>query len=360
MIGRRFSQSKAYLKRFLGYDAQMGILTNPVFWEILEKSGSIDETRGMRRMDFKSQNASLTTFSKTHSYGEYIFDWAWAEAYERNGLPYYPKLTSMVPFTPATAPHFLGERSEWSKLLTNHDENLGEHSSAHFLFTTPHEEEVFREHNYLMRDSFQYHFMNEGYKSFEDFLLSLKTKKAKNIRVERSFPELKLERLTGTSLTLNHANEMYDFYLMTLEEKRAIPYLTRSFFQMLFQEMPENVLYVKASNELGNLAGALFYYDEEKLYGRYWGANSFIHHLHFELCYYQGIEFCIEKGLKVFEAGAQGEHKIARGFRPILTRSAHKIHHPGFSEAIKLYIEEEKKQVAEAVRELTQYLPFKR
>lgn len=338
----------------------MGILTHPLFWKLLSDSGSINETRGMSRIDFKTPSASLTTFSKTHSYGEYIFDWAWAEAFERHGLPYYPKLTSMVPFTPATAPHFQGKNSEWSELLNQHDELLNQHSSAHFLFTTPEEQVLLKNHDYLLRESFQYHFINESYSDFEHFLSQLKTKKAKNIRLERSFSDLKIERFTGKNLTEDHAHEMYDFYLMTLEEKRAIPYLTRTFFQLLFKELPLNILYVRAVRDDQPLAGALFYYDEERIYGRYWGAKNFVPNLHFEICYYQGIEFCIEKKLKVFEAGAQGEHKIARGFRPVITTSAHKIAHPGFSEAIKLYIENERKQVAEAIRELNLLLPFKK
>lgn len=313
----------------------------------------------MRKFDFKTSNASLTTFSKTHSYGEYIFDWEWARAYEQNRLPYYPKLTSMVPFTPATAPHFHGNRSQWSDLLIQHDELLKVHSSAHFLFTTPDEQIFLFENGYLLRDSFQYHFFNDGYKNFEDFLVCLKTKKAKNIRLERNHPGLKIERLTGGSIKEEHAREMYDFYLLTLEEKKAIPYLSQDFFRLLFQNLPNNILYVRASTDEKLAAGALFYYDEEKIYGRYWGSRVFIPNLHFELCYYQGIEFCIEKKLKVFEAGAQGEHKISRGFKPVLTSSAHKINHPDFSRAISNYIRDERVQVARAIAKLTKLLPFK-
>lgn len=337
----------------------MSILIQSTFWNILEESGSINETRGMRRFDFQASGSSLTSFSKTHSYGEYIFDWAWANAFKQQGLPYYPKLTSMVPFTPATAPHFHGEKSGWKDLLLQHDELLKGHSSAHFLFTTPEEQIFLGEHGYHLRDSFQYHFFNEGYQSFDDFLNRLKSKKAKHIRLERDYPNLKIERLTSDSLTEEHAHEMYDFYLMTLEEKKAIPYLTRDFFRLLLQRLPHNVLYVRAKSAEGLLAGALFFYDQEKIYGRYWGSRMFIPNLHFELCYYQGIEFCIERGLKVFEAGAQGEHKIARGFRPVLTTSAHKINHKEFSRAIGAYIEDERAQVAETIKELTKLLPFK-
>lgn len=337
----------------------MSILSHPLFWKVLEDSGSINETRGMSKIEFKTSDASLVTFSKTHSYGEYIFDWSWADAYAKSGLPYYPKLTSMTPFTPATAPHFMGLQSQWDDLLKQHDEALRNHSSAHFLFTTKDEQTFLGNHGYLLRDSFQYHFFNEDFKNFGDFLTKLKSKKAKNIRQERAHPELKIERLTGELLTTEHAQEMYQFYLMTLEEKRAIPYLTADFFKLLFERLPQNTLYVRATKENELTAGALFYYDEEKIYGRYWGAKTFIPHLHFELCYYQGIDFCIERGLKVFEAGAQGEHKIARGFRPVLTTSAHQINHPGFRTAIANYIQAERLQVAQAMDELSKLLPFR-
>ena len=335
------------------------VLNHPVFWSILEESGSINETRGMKRFDFSSGDSKLTTFSKTHSYGEYIFDWGWADAYARYGVPYYPKLTSMVPFTPATAEHFRGPQKNWSELLGLHDELLKHHSSAHFLFTTEPENLFLKDNGYLLRDSFQYHFFNEDYKNFEDFLQRLKSKKAKNIRLERNQPNIQIERLTGDALTQEHAHEMYQFYLLTLEGKKAIPYLTKEFYSLLYQKLLHNVLYVRASSEDKLLAGALFFYDETKLYGRYWGANTFIPNLHFELCYYQGIEFCIERGLKVFEAGAQGEHKIARGFQPVLTSSAHKINHPEFAQGITRYIEEERIQIAEDIKALRSYLPFK-
>lgn len=331
------------------------ILTDPRFWNALRDSGSIDESRGMQMHELTAGNSRLVTFSKSHSYGEYIFDWGWADAYKRSGIPYYPKLTSMVPFTPATANHFLGPTSDWPELLRKHDELLKHHSSAHFLFTTAEEQRFLGENGHILRDSFQYHFMNEGYSDFDSFLSKLKTKKAKTIRLERQFPELTIERITGEALTSLHADEMYDFYLMTLEEKGAIPYLTRDFFRRLFTELKDHVLYVRA----GNVAGALFYYDEKRLYGRYWGARSFVPNLHFELCYYQGIDFVIERKIPVFEAGAQGEHKIARGFRPVLTASAHKINHPGFSRAVAEFVRQEKEDVQHIMNELKAHLPFK-
>lgn len=336
------------------------ILTDPQFWKILYDSGSTDHTRGMLLHTFKNADAILHTFSKTHSYGEYIFDWAWAQAYERSGLAYYPKLTSMVPFTPVTAAHFWGPTSAWDGLLLQHDELLSHHSSAHFLFTTPQEQRFLGENGYILRDSFQYHFINEGDADFTQFLNRLKTKKAKNIRHERTFPTLTIEQLTGKELTKDHAHEMYAFYLSTLEEKQAIAYLTPAFFELLFTTLSKNVLYVRAKNDERLLAGALFYYDSNRLYGRYWGAHVHVPHLHFELCYYQGIDFCLEKKLAVFEAGAQGEHKIQRGFRPVLTTSAHKINHPGFAQVIKEFILKERESVQQKMDTLSELLPFKK
>lgn len=329
------------------------ILTHPLFWQAFKDSGSVDESRGMKLIELKAGDSTLVTFSKNHSYGEYIFDWAWADAYHRSNIPYYPKLTSMVPFTPATAPHFWGPSCNWDKLLGLHDELLTHHSSAHFLFTTKEEQRFLIENNYLARLSFQYHFFNEGYSDFDDFLGKLKNKKAKNIREERKF-NLKIQRITGDELTLAHAHEMYEFYLLTLKEKNAIPYLTREFFENLINNLPHNILYVRAEDK----AGAFFYYDQNSLYGRYWGAKEYIPNLHFELCYYQGIEFAIEKKISVFEAGAQGEHKIARGFRPTLITSAHRINHPGFSQAISQYVKDESVEVKRITEELMKLLPY--
>jgi predicted N-acyltransferase len=335
------------------------ILTSDRFWKILADSGSIDESRGMRHHELSSGSGKLHLFSKTHSYGEYIFDWAWARAFEQQRIPYYPKLLSMVPFTPATSRHFLASREDWPGLLEQAEAHLLGHSSLHFLFTTPEETEFLAERGYLNRDSFQYHFINEGYRDFEDFLSGLKSKKAKQLRQERRFQQLTFERLSGSRLRAHHADEMYGFYLLTLEDKGAIPYLTQDFFRRLFQELPENVLYARALKDDAPLAGALFYFDRHRLYGRYWGSREYVANLHFELCYYQGIDFCLERGLSVFEAGAQGEHKVLRGFCPVLTRSAHRISHPGFHRAIAHFIQEERRGIAIEMEELRRALPFK-
>lgn len=332
------------------------LLSSQRFLKAFEESGAVGISRGMVPVSF----SQLNLYSKTHSYGEYIFDWAWANAYEQYGIPYYPKLVSMVPFTPATHSHLRSEASEWNEVLDTIEKKLlPSHSSCHFLFITRDEIPFLERKGYLIRESFQYHFINDNYQDFPHYLQALKGRKAKTIRQERVFPDLKLERLTGDKLTIELSHEMYDFYLSTLERKGAIPYLTRNFFERVFTDFRENCLYVRASRDGETLAGALFFHDETRLFGRYWGAHEEIRHLHFELCYYQGIEFCLERKLKIFEAGAQGEHKIPRGFRPVRTYSAHRIKEPAFERAIKDFIRKEKHEVAEAIEYLEDLLPFK-
>jgi predicted N-acyltransferase len=334
------------------------------FFSSLEDSVSIGGGSGWEPLLFKDPEGILFSFIKNHSYGEYIFDWEWARAYAQYQLPYYPKLTSMIPFTPAATSHFIMpgyNEKAMTRLLNSYQEYYlqGNFSSSHFLFLKEEEVPVFEKTGYMIRDSFQYHFLNEGYQSFEEYLQTMKGRKAKHIRHERVFPDLCIEKITKEQLSSEHALEMYRFYLSTIDDKNAIDYLKREFFMNIFENMKENVLYVRASQEGKPVAGALFFYDEERLYGRYWGSNKEVMNLHFELCYYQGIEFCIENKLKIFEAGAQGEHKISRGFRPVKTLSAHHIKEEAFRGAISRYIEEERKFIKQAVEELNKHLPFK-
>ncbi len=334
------------------------------FLDALTKSGSVSAGTGWQPQFFEGENCGLLTFIKTHSYGEYIFDWGWAEAYERHGIPYYPKLTSMVPFTPVTTKHFLMNSFNESKadeLLKKHDVYFNDHalSSAHFLFLEKEELEVFTQNKYIIRESIQYHFFNDGFKDFEEFLKTLKTKKAKNLRNERKFENLKIEQYSGSKLEAQHAKRMYRFYISTILNKNSFDYLNESFFVMIFEKMKDQLLYIEASQDGIPIAGSLFLFDEEKIYGRYWGSTQFVENLHFELCYYQGIDFCIKNKLSVFEAGAQGEQKIARGFQPIRTYSAHKIKHSAFQAAINDFILREKKQVEASILKLSEYLPFR-
>ena len=227
----------------------------------LEESGSVGQRSGWDPVYFcESDQSLLFSFIKDHSYGEYIFDWDWANFYHQYNVPYYPKLTSMIPFTSATTPHFLGSRSE--NLMKAYEKYYLDHnfSSSHFLFLTKDELDFFASYDYIIRDSFQYHFFNNDYASFEDFLSKLKSKKAKQIRKERSFTEnIKLSRLSGDSLTTEHANEMYSFYLCTITNKEAIPYLTKEFFVKVFDKMKHNILYVQAKKDDVSVAGALYF-----------------------------------------------------------------------------------------------------
>lgn len=350
--------------KWKSHQPQVNPFLNFEFLDALVKSGSVKTETGWTPAIIENTNGLLLSFIKTHSYGEYIFDWGWAEAFAKHGIPYYPKLTSMIPFTPVTTQHFLMKtfnEDQACTLLKAHDEYFQENnfSSSHFLFLTNDEISVFQKNDYLIRESIQYHFFNTGYKNFEDFLSSLKSKKAKHIRLERSHDNLSIKRYTGSELTEAHAERMYQFYISTIVNKNSFDYLNEEFFKLLFKNLSKNILYVEASHNDVPVAASLFFYDHERLYGRYWGLNTYVPNLHFELCYYQGIDFCIEKNLSVFEAGAQGEHKIARGFRPIRTFSAHKIKHPAFHNAIADFIQTEKIHVAHSIAQLSEHLPFK-
>jgi predicted N-acyltransferase len=335
------------------------------FLNALIESGSLGPATGWTPNIIQNGDSGiLFSFIKNHSYGEYIFDWGWAEAYQKHGISYYPKLTSMIPFTPVTTEHFMLKNfsNELAiSLLKKHDDfyENGDFSSSHFLFLSPQEINIFQSQGYMIRESLQYHFFNRQYKSFEDFLSSIKNKKAKNIKKERHFPKITIKKYTSNNLSAKHAEQMYQFYISTIINKNSHDYLTKEFFIMIFENMKDNILYIEASEDQKLIAGSLFFYDKFKLYGRYWGSNVHVHNLHFELCYYQGIDFCIENKIDVFEAGAQGEHKIARGFQPVRTYSAHKLKHPGFNLAISEFIEREKEHITQLIVELSGQLPFK-
>lgn len=332
----------------------------------LERSGCSAPEKGWAPLILYSpeHEALLFTFLKDHSYGEYIFDWEWAWAYQRLGMDYYPKLTSMIPFTPVTITHFLMREFDERKalfLLQRLDDFFMRNSlsSSHFLFTKEEEKQSFLSSGYLWRESMQYHFFNEDYENFEGFLAALKSRKAKSIRKERIFPGIEIRSYTKDELTSNHARQMYQFYLSTINLKNSIDYLNEEFFKIVFDTLKDNILYVEASSNDLPMAGSLFFYDKETLYGRYWGSNSYVENLHFELCYYQGIDFCLKHRLKKFEAGAQGEHKIPRGFRPVPTYSAHKMKDQRLHEAIENYISEERTYLRQAKEKLSKDLPFK-
>ena len=344
---------------------------NKKFFAALTDSGCVGEGTGWDPLFFHDEDSSFSyLFKKKHSYGEYIFDWAWAQAFEQNGYLYYPKLTSMIPFTPATVPHFVNSskdevivqemrREHFKKHRKVYEE--GEYSSLHYLFITKDEKEFFEKEGLFIRESFQYHFSNNGYVVFDDFLKDLKGRKAKQIKKERMISnDIKIESLTGDSLSSDHALEMWDFYQSTIRYKGSIAYLNKDFFLSIFTTMKEHILYVRAALNDKAVAGSLYFFDDECLYGRYWGCHQEVKNLHFELCYYRGIDFCLENKLARFEAGAQGEHKIARGFRPTITYSAHHIKSEMFSKVIIDFTVREKKGIRQYFAELNESLPFRK
>lgn len=346
----------------------------------LESSGSVGERSGWTpvylvcRDDGGRILGAMCAYLKTDSYGEYIFDWEWAHAYHEHGLSYYPKLTAAVPFTPATGPKMLlaegvedGGRAKVADALLDAFRRVGEDlrvSSSHALFLPEREVPFFEERGFAVRHSLQFHWRNRGHEDFDEYLGALQSKRRRQIvRERRQLEEEKLhiERITGDALRPEHAGAMYEFYMSTADRKWGMPYLNEPFFHEVFETMGDRILFVLASDGYGSpVAGTLNFFKGESLFGRYWGTVEDRRNLHFELCYYQPIEFAIERGMALFEAGAQGEHKLARGFLPSITYSAHDIRHPAFRRAIEDYLDDEKKIVARNVEIYKDHDPYKR
>ena len=349
------------------------------FLRALERSRSIGRRSGWSPVYLVCKEAGITLgalclYLKTDSYGEYIFDWEWARAYQQYGLPYYPKLVAAVPFTPATGPKLLVRpdvsgptRTRVTKALLDAAEELGTGygvSSSHALFLPEEELDEFTRRGFTARHSLQFHWHNRGYETFSDYLGALSGKRRRQISRERRQLEgegLEISHLTGEALLPEDAALMHEFYLATLDGKWGVPYLNKAFFDEAFRTMKDRILLVLARDEARSpVAGALFFLKDSSLFGRYWGTVQKRRNLHFELCYYQAIEFAIERGFKLFEAGAQGEHKLARGFLPSLTYSAHKIRDPAFGRAIGEYIESEKQMLKSVMEEYASHDPYKR
>ena len=309
---------------------------------------------------------AVPLYVKSHSYGEYVFDWAWAEAYDAHGLAYYPKLVAAVPFTPATGARLLasdaGVRARLARALLDTAKGAPV-SSLHVLFPDAEGAAELRAAGMLERSSVQFHWRNAGYAAFEDFLGALAHDKRKKIRQERkrvADAGVALRRVTGREATAADLDFLTSCYRRTYREHRSTPYLTRAFFGMIAKRMPDNVLLVIAEREGTPIAAALDLFGGGVLYGRYWGATEYVPGLHFEACYYQGLEFCIERGIALFEGGAQGEHKHARGFLPETTRSFHWLAHPAFNKAVDDYLGREGENIAAYVDELNDRSPFRK
>ncbi len=312
-------------------------------------------------------NSAAVIYLKTDSYGEFIFDWDWARAYQEHGLVYYPKMTAAIPFSPITAPKFLGDHKQiedellpalWDFYQKN------DVSGLHFLFTDTNEGKLLQKIGLIERDSFQYHWHRDHCLSFDDFLGTLKKNRRKSIKRERrevaSHEDLKLITYNGQEITTEMVSFFYKCYLTTIDKKWSQAYLTESFFQNLIQRLPQSVILVIATEAEQPVACALYLKSQTTLFGRYWGAIKEIPFLHFELCLYQGIELTIKHGLKVFEAGAQGEHKRLRGFRPVLTKSWHHLKHPQFFPAVKDFLKRERLGIEQLFNDFENESPIKK
>jgi len=308
---------------------------------------------------------AMPLYVKAHSYGEYVFDWSWADAYRRHGRRYYPKLVCAVPFTPATGQRLIAATPLLRQQLLNgalallEDRRL---SSLHILFPEARESELCERAGLLTRESVQFHWTNPGYGNFDDFLANMNHAKRKNIRQERrklGAAGIAFRRLVGHEIGRAHWEFFYRCYAKTYNEHHSTPYLTLAFFLRLAVTMGDNILLVLGESDGEPVCAALDIFSATTLWGRYWGTEMYVPGLHFETCYYQAIEFCIEKGIVLFEGGAQGVHKLARGLLPVATRSAHAIADPEFARAIGAFLVEERGDVARTVDELERASPFK-
>ncbi|PWK69804.1 GNAT family N-acetyltransferase [Aminobacter sp. AP02] len=346
------------------------------FLSILEESGCAVRKTGWQGHHLRLESpdgkflGALPCFAKSHSQGEYVFDHGWADAFERAGGRYYPKLQCSIPFTPATGPRLLTSGSAdadrtWSALATalrSIADGVGV-SSAHVTFAEAEEVAVLEATGFLRRTDQQFHFFNEGFGSYEDFLATLASRKRKALKKERRealADDISIERLTGKEITEAHWDDFFAFYMDTGGRKWGRPYLNRTFFSLVGERMADDVLLVMAKRGRRYIAGAINFIGSDTLYGRNWGCIEDHPFLHFEVCYHQAIDFAIERKLRVVEAGAQGEHKLARGYRPVTTQSAHYIVHPGLRRAIAEYLERERREVAQIGEYLEDHGPFRR
>ena len=345
------------------------------FFQALEDSRSTTAMTGWQPYHVLVEKADdavaiMPMFLKDNSRGEYVFDWSWADAYQRHGYDYYPKLVSAIPFTPCPGPRVCmapgQDAAEIYRLLSVYIPRQAEKISAsswHVLFPDQDQSDAFRELGIRQRVGCQYQWFNRGYADFDDFTACFSSRKRKNMRKERQKvldAGISFESLTGAAITPGHWKKFYLFYQSTYFVRGRAPYLTEEFFTQIGDTMADRLLLVMARKDNEYIAGALSFIGGDTLYGRYWGCTEEYQFLHFETCYYRGIDYCIEKGLARFDSGAQGEHKIQRGFEPVLTWSNHWIANPDFDQAIHRFLEDEEKYVRRFQKEAACYLPFKK
>ncbi|MEZ5681289.1 MAG: GNAT family N-acetyltransferase [Erythrobacter sp.] len=341
------------------------------FLTALEDSGSVGAGTGWQATPIVISGeggpilAAMPAYLKGHSQGEYVFDHSWADAYERAGGRYYPKLQIAAPFTPATGPRLLLSDDAYASPLLRAAEQLclqNGFSSAHATFIEPAQHDLFEAAGWMLRSDIQFHWHNRGFASFDDFLATLSSRKRKDLRKERAAAQenVRIERFIGDRTRTEHWDAFWRFYQDTGARKWGHPYLTREAFDLFAERMGEKILLVLAFQDDEPIAGALNFIGSDALYGRYWGCTRDIRFLHFELCYYQAIDAAIELGLSRVEAGAQGGHKLARGYEPVETVSAHWIADPGFREAVAEFLERERAGVAADRNYLSARTPFRK
>ena len=341
------------------------------FLTSLEDSASVGATTGWQPAPVIIEDAdgqllgALPAYLKGHSQGEYVFDHAWADAYERAGGQYYPKLQIAAPFTPASGPRILLSDPQYAAPLLGAAQQLcaqNGFSSAHATFVEPGQQDLFEAAGWLLRSDLQYHWENQGYADFSDFLDQLASRKRRAIRKERAAAQdgVEIVHLSGEQITEQHWDAFWEFYMDTGMRKWGQPYLTREAFSLFSERMGDQLLMILALDAGDPIAGALNFIGNDVLYGRYWGCSREKRFLHFELCYYQAIDAAIERGLGTVEAGAQGGHKLARGYAPVETCSAHWIADPGFRDAVADFLEREREGVGVEQMFLDQRTPFKK
>ena len=341
------------------------------FLSLLEESGSVGPGTGWQAAPLLVEDeagglvAAAPAYLKSHSQGEYVFDQGWADAWTRAGGDYYPKLQIAAPFTPVPGPRLLSRDSDDARLLIRAAETVVRQnglSSAHATFVAPEQMPLFEGAGWLVRRDIQFHFANAGYTNFDDFLATLTSAKRKQLRKERAraVDGLRIEQLTGDAIRPEHWDAMWLFYQDTGARKWGQPYLTRAAFDLIGARMAEQIILLLAYDGEQPVAGALHFLGADTLYGRYWGCLTDIPYLHFELCYYRAIDIAIKRGLARVEAGAQGGHKLARGYGPVATWSAHFIADPGFRRAVADFLEQERRAEEAEMEWLEGHMPFRR
>jgi len=339
------------------------------FFKALENSQSVCNIKGWQPHHLLCSNSSginaiMPIYIKQHSWGEYVFDWAWADAYQQHNESYYPKLVATVPFTPVTTTKLITNEIALPQVFSALTEHCQEQSinSWHILYVQECHQQSLILNNVFERNTVQFHWFNHQYHDFDEFISTFTARKRKNVKKERlsiSQQNIETRRVLGKDITPQELEFFYLTYQLTYLKRGHSPHLSADFFARAVKLLPDNILLIIASVEDCDIACAWFFFDEHQLYGRYWGCTQTFKHLHFELCYYQGIEFCIEHKIQAFNPGAQGEHKIQRGFEPVLTHSYHWIKHLGFRPAIQQFCQQEQQKMQQYLKHCQQFLPFK-